>query len=109
MNTAYQVTSFAYQGSGVFAYQGSTGITVVIPQTGSNLKWKRRVKRRKYSEVEEIKEPDTIVVEIPTQDLLPRGSLRQVLDEIQKTGYELDEIDEEDDALVLTFIMKTLQ
>ena len=102
---AYQITNFAYQGSSVFVYQGTAGD--VQPQvTGSNLRWKRKApKRRKKQDVIEPIQPE-IVLEIPTPELLPSGSLKQVLEEMEAAGFAVSEIEDEDDALLFTFVLK---
>jgi hypothetical protein len=106
-NFAYQVTNHAYQGDGQFAYQGSSGgvVPVVIPPGGTSRK--KRFKARKQFKPEVPRGTNEIVVElIPPVNTF---ALQQVLEEMNRAGFDIKEQEEEDDVLVLTFIMKSLQ
>lgn len=104
-NVAYQVTNFAYQGSGEFVYQGGAGVTVVPAGGTSRKKRFKRVKR--YSEV--VEPVPELVLEIPLPALIePQWSLEQVLKEMRQAEFDIIEEEEEDGALVVTLMAKLL-
>ena len=109
-NFAFQVTG-AFQGDGQLAFQGASGGVippVVTPATvpPGNIDWrkKRKVKKRRVIKPEVPRE--TVTVELPVQNL-PISSLRAVLDEMESAGFDFVD-SEEEDMLVLTFILKKL-
>jgi hypothetical protein len=105
-NVAYQVTNFAYQGSGEFVYQGGVGVTVVQPAGGTSRK-KRFKKIKRYSEV--VEPVPELVLEIPLPELIePQWSLDQVLKDMRKAEFDIIEEEEEDGALVVTLMAKLL-
>lgn len=107
-NTAYQVSNFSYQADGAFAYQGASGGAVPVPPPPpavGNLNWLKKKRRKKRVIVPDVSR-ETIVVELPPQGL-PISSLRQVLDEMESAGFDFVE-SEEEDMLLLTFVLKKL-
>jgi hypothetical protein len=103
-NFAFQVSNLSFQGSGQFAFQGSIDSGVQTPPSTFNLRG-RRVKRKRRIEPEVPRE--TVVVELVTP--VPRSSLQEVLLEMERAGFDILDTEEEDDALVLTFVLKALQ
>ena len=78
-----------------------TGITT--PQTAGNFKWLKKKKRKPVKEFHK-----KVVVETPQEVFVavPTSSLQEVLASLEKTGLELIEKEEEDDMLILTFVLK---
>ena len=105
-NFAYQVTNFAYQGDGQFVYQGSSGgtpVQVVRPGGTSRKLLRRRPKSRVEARIEP---PNELILELPQP--IPVATLEQVMSEMEKAGFDIIETEDEDDALILTFALKTI-
>ena len=80
-------------------------VTPPSPPPPGNIDWRRRKKVKRKKIVPDVPR-ETISVELPVQNL-PISSLRAVLDEMEQAGFDIID-SEEEDMLVLTFIMKKL-
>lgn len=106
-NFAYQVTNFAYQGDGQFVYQGSSGgVVPVAPVRPGGTSRKKRFKLKKQRILDVPRETNELVLELPQP--IPVATLEQVMSEMEKAGFDIIETEDEDDALILTFALKTI-
>lgn len=106
-NFAYQVTNFAYHGDGQFVYQGSSGgVAPVAPVSPGGTSRKKRFKLRKPRIPDVPRETNELVLELPQP--IPVATLEQVMSEMEKAGFDIIETEDEDDALILTFALKTI-
>jgi len=76
-----------------------------VPPGGTS--HKKRFRRLKRLKERKIPDPKEVIVELT--EPVEHQTLQQVLLEMERAGFDIQEQEEEDDALVLTFILKTLQ
>jgi hypothetical protein len=97
---AYQTSNNAYQGNGVFVYQG--GISVVTQRPGGG----KRPKRRRLKTPAFVPEEAVVIEAVPQNYPVPRETLEEVLYKQALTYAEKQQVDlieeEDDDMLVLT-------
>lgn len=106
-NFAFQVTG-AFQGDGQFAFQGATGgVAPVIPPPPpvGNIDWLKKKRRKKRLVPVEVPR-ETIKIELP--EPVNTFALQRVLSDMELAGFDIIETEDEDDALVLTFMLKAL-
>jgi len=79
---------------------------VVPPVPPGGTSHKKRYRRLKKLKERKIPEPQEVIVELT--EPVEHQTLEQVLTDMRKAGFDIKEQEEEDDMLVLTFILKSL-
>lgn len=78
---------------------------VPVPPGGTSHKKRLRLKKQKRFDVPP--QNNEVIVELTSP--VPVATLQQVMSEMEQAGFDIIETEDEDDVLVLTFMLKTLQ
>ncbi len=103
-NFAYQVTSFAYQGAGQFAYQGSGDGPTPDPETKGYGNWGQLLRAKKPKSTKKIYRSDYVDQEEFAAAV--KAALRPIpMSEVSDAQIIIAEPDNEDDDFILQAVL----